>query len=306
VTFIPESELLLVPFPALLNEAGEYLIQRHHILTAPSIQALSYTQDRDPTTVGGERGGDRPPLSSLKPSNNLAAANADGYLVVGNPVMPTLPSLPGELPVTLAPLPASEQEALTIGKLLNSPVLTGDLATESIVKQQISRARLVHLATHGLLNYGIPDQSNVQDMPGAIALTPSIGTQASEPASSAASDGLLSSQEILDLDLQADLVVLSACDTGLGRITGDGVIGLSRSFLAAGTASIVVSLWAVPDSATAELMVTFYENMLQGNDKGRSLRYAMLDTLEQYPNPLDWAAFTLIGNANTTLFAPPP
>ncbi|MGB5898247.1 MAG: CHAT domain-containing protein [Geitlerinemataceae cyanobacterium] len=85
--------------------------------------------------------------------------------------------------------------------------------------------------------------------------------------------GLLTAGEILDLKLNADLVVLSACDTGRGEITGDGVVGLSRALVTAGVPSIVVSLWKVDDAATAELM-------------------------QQHPEPSYWAAFTLIGEAN--------
>jgi CHAT domain-containing protein len=100
------------------------------------------------------------------------------------------------------------------------------------------------------------------------------------------------------MNLAADLVVLSACDTGRGKITGDGVIGLSRSFVAAGVRSVVVSLWLVPDTTTAELMTEFHKLLLSNNDKAESLRKAMITTMKQYPNPKDWAAFTLIGASN--------
>ena len=91
--------------------------------------------------------------------------------------------------------------------------------------------------------------------------------------------------------------MLSACDTGLGDITGDGVIGLSRSLMAKGTPSVIVSLWSVPDAPTAELMTEFYRQLDQGRDKAQALRYAMLTTIETNPRPRDWAAFTLIGQA---------
>jgi CHAT domain-containing protein len=106
---------------------------------------------------------------------------------------------------------------------------------------------------------------------------------------------LLTANEILDLKLNSELVVLSACDTGRGRITGDGVIGLSRSLILAGTPSVIVSLWAVPDAATATLMTEFYRAFLKNPDKAQALRQAMLTALKQYPNPRDWAAFTLVG-----------
>jgi CHAT domain-containing protein len=99
------------------------------------------------------------------------------------------------------------------------------------------------------------------------------------------------------MKLNAELVVLSACDTGRGRITGDGVIGLSRSLISAGVPSVIVSLWSVPDAPTASLMTEFYRQLQQNPDKATALRQAMLTTMKQHPNPKHWAAFTLIGEA---------
>lgn len=86
-------------------------------------------------------------------------------------------------------------------------------------------------------------------------------------------------------------------DTGRGRITGDGVIGLSRSLISAGVESVIVSLWAVDDGFTAFLMTEFYQNLQQKLDRATALRKAMLATKQKYDNPLQWAAFTLIGEA---------
>ncbi len=123
-------------------------------------------------------------------------------------------------------------------------------------------------------------------VPGAIALAPEGEDR-----------GLLTTVEILDLKINSDLVVLSACDTGRGEITGDGVVGLSRSLITAGVPTIVVSLWSVPDQPTKDLMIEFYQQLRQGSDKAEALRTAMLRTKEKYPNPKDWAAFTVIGQA---------
>jgi CHAT domain-containing protein len=271
VAFIPQGELFLVPFPALKDANGDYLIENHTILTAPSIQVLQLTQD----------------LSAR--AQTPAPLQADNPLIVGDPAMPTVTFLSdaGNFEsVRLQPLYGARQEAEAVGDTLNASVLLGDAATEARVKQQIASADLIHLATHGLLEYGDPRQTGSRDTPGAIALAPGNGE-----------DGLLTSTEILQMELQADLVVLSACDTGRGRITGDGVIGLSRSFIAAGVPSVIVSLWAVPDAPTAELMTEFYDQLAQGQTKTQALRQAMLITMQTRPDPKDWAAFTLIGNA---------
>jgi CHAT domain-containing protein/Flp pilus assembly protein TadD len=273
VAFIPQGSLFLVPFAALQDEEGTYLIEKHTILTAPSIQVFGLANEASRGTGNREQGTE-------------AMKNA---LIVGNPVMPTVwaPTASGDFAETqLSNLPGAKQEAETIGEFFNIPVLTGEQATEARIKQQLSSAQLIHLATHGLLDYGDPQSYGTLDVPGAIALAPGNGE-----------DGLLTSAEILDMDLQADLAILSACDTGRGRITGDGVVGLSRSLITAGVPSVVVSLWAVPDAPTAELMTEFYRQLDQGQDKAQALRQAMLTTMEQHSNPRDWAAFTLIGAA---------
>ena len=90
---------------------------------------------------------------------------------------------------------------------------------------------------------------------------------------------------------------LSTCDTGRGNITSDGVVGLSRSLITTGVANVIVSLWAVADTATADLMKAFYQQLNQGLNKAQALRQAMLQVQANYPNPKDWAAFTLMGPA---------
>ncbi|MGA1356617.1 MAG: CHAT domain-containing protein [Prochlorothrix sp.] len=271
VIIVPHRSLFLVPFAALPTPNGDRLIQHHTLSLAPSLQALSLSQ---PTP---------------HPFNPQQA------LIVGNPTMPSLPPALEAAPLTLQSLPGAEAEAQTIGQLLGVRPLLGAEATEATVVDRLPQASLVHLATHGLL-----DELEALDLavPGAIALAPNVPYAGDLPRP----DGLLTASEILDLRLQADLVVLSACNTGRGTLTEDGVIGLSRSLLAAGTPSVLVSLWAVPDAPTATLMVAFYQ-ALQNQPpntpapKARALRQAMLTTAAETPNPQDWAAFLLMGSA---------
>jgi CHAT domain-containing protein len=198
-------------------------------------------------------------------------------LVVGNPTMPKIGNPPRQLPL----LPGSEQEAQIIAKLLNTHAIIGPQATKVSIVKQMLNARIIHLATHGFFN-----EVKSREMPGAIALAPSGND-----------DGFLTSSEILDLKLNAELVVLSACNTGRGRLTGDGVIGLSRALITAGVPTILTSLWPVPDGSTAELMVEFYRQLQQNPNKAQALRQAMLIMMKKHPNPRDWGAFTLIGEA---------
>ena len=268
VVFIPQESLFLVPFSALQGKDGKYLIEKHTILTAPSIQVLQLTHEQ----------------REKLPRTQGVAGGVN--LVVGNPTMPSIPPAPGEKPQQLPSLPGAQQEAIAIAPLLNTKAIIGKDATKSAIAQLMTKARIIHLATHGLLD----DQRGLGS---AIALAP----DSSYKEEIGKVNGLLTAEEILDLKLNAELVALSACDTGRGKITGDGVIGLSRSLISAGVPSVLVSLWSVPDAPTAQLMTEFYQNLQKNPDKAQALRQAMLTTMKQHPNPRDWAAFTLIGEA---------
>ncbi|MBX2865344.1 MAG: CHAT domain-containing protein, partial [Leptolyngbyaceae cyanobacterium MAG.088] len=209
-----------------------------------------------------------------------ARTQADDLFQTGNMLIVGDPS---PMPANLQPLPYAQNEAKQIADLLNTQAMIGARATEPNVQQALSSARLIHLATHGFFNETNP-------LEGSLAFAP-VDTNNPGPES----DGFLTAAEILESQLNADLVVLSACDTGRGQITGDGVVGLSRSFLAAGAPSVMVSLWQVPDEATSAMMVSFYKQLLAGKDNAHALRQAMLSMFENYPEPLNWAAFTLVG-----------
>lgn len=157
-------------------------------------------------------------------------------------------------------------------------------ATEENVKgnELLKSARRIHFATHGFLNERQPELSG-------LALTFDGDPR---------EDGLLQVYEIFNLELDADLVVLSACDTGLGqRVSGEGLVGVTRALLYAGARSVVVSLWQVDDSSTAELMVGFYRHLDREADKAEALRRSKLEMIRQgrYAHPYYWAPFVLIG-----------
>jgi CHAT domain-containing protein len=186
------------------------------------------------------------------------------------------------------PLPNSRREVEEIARLLggNQPtVLLGAQATEENLKASsaLASAPHLHFATHALVSERAPQQSALVL---ALATTPR-------------DDGLLQAHEIYGLRLDADLVVLSACQTALGReVRGEGLIGMTRAFLHAGARSVVVSLWEVADRSTAELMIRFYRALAAGQGKADALREAKLALLADpgTAHPYYWAPFVLVGD----------
>lgn len=257
VTFVLQDWLFMVPFAALQNGTGHYLIEQHAIAVAPSLSVLNLTH-----------------------KETTSARTGSGALIVGNPAMPSLPTEMGTAPVPLDQLPGAEKEARAVAAEFHATPLVGQAATKNQVLQRLPHAELVHFATHGLL-----DQTTG-------------GYQSALAFSRDGDDnGFLTAREIQNLKLNADLVVLSACDTALGKMSGDGILGLSRSFTTAGIPSVMVSLWAISDDSTAYLMEHFYQRLRAGESKAISLRGAMLDTMNKYPAPLNWAAFVLMGES---------
>ncbi|MBI4573613.1 MAG: CHAT domain-containing protein [candidate division NC10 bacterium] len=175
----------------------------------------------------------------------------------------------------------STREARAIAELFPvSVLLTRQDATKSRNRDQGRRTRLLQFATHAELEETDPLGS-------ALLLTPANGD-----------DGRLVVQEIFGLDLHASLVVLSACETALGKPTrGDELTGLTRAFIYAGTPSIITTLWQVNDRGAFELMREFYHHLKAGQDKAESLRQAQLAMLARRLHPYYWAAYQLIGEA---------
>lgn len=173
----------------------------------------------------------------------------------------------------------AEDEVNLLGSLFpGARVLTFDAATETAVRQYAGECDVLHLACHGEMNLDDP-------MLTSLRLAPDD-----------ANDGYLHAGEVFDLDLTASLVVLSACESGLGELsTGNELMGLTRAFLYAGAPAVVASLWKVDDASTAFLMQAFYKN-LQTMNKAEALRQAKLETMMQFPEPFHWAAFRLEGD----------
>jgi CHAT domain-containing protein len=259
IIFIPHYDLFLVPFAALQDSNNRYLIENHTILTSPSIQVLEITRQHQ----------------------NRVRGLRQAALIVGDP---TIAAKFKENPYKLCQIPRAKEAAEAIAATLGTEAITGENATKVAILDRMLNTRIVHLSAHGLL-----DDFQGSGIPGAIILAPSGDTD----------DGALNAAEILQLKLDSELVVLSACSTGGGKITGDGVIGLSRCFIVAGVPSIIVSLWNMGAVSAKLLMTEFYENLARGDNRAAALRCAMLTTKDEIMSPEDWAPFTIIGETET-------
>jgi CHAT domain-containing protein len=191
----------------------------------------------------------------------------------------------------LAPLPLAAEEVQAVGKLYgkaSSTVFTGNEADESTWKAAAPHSRILHLATHGALNSTNPFYSYLV-----------LGARPNSQ-----DDGLLEAREVLDLDLHADLVVLSACDTARGSFSyGEGLLGMSWAFLVAGAPTTVVSQWKVEAASTHKFMTEFHRALLAKqtaslSDKAQALQHAALTVMrmESFRHPFYWAPFVMIGN----------
>ena len=175
-------------------------------------------------------------------------------------------------------------EELFLKKNFVADSVMNNFATETYLKKaKLSNYKYIHIATHGIVNTFEPNLSG-------LLMYPESGEN----------DGVLFSGEIYNLELDADLVVLSACETGLGKISkSEGIIGLSRALLYAGADNIIVSLWKVTDESTAKLMVDFYSNLLENEaERAEALHRTKLKMIEQgeFAHPFYWSPFVLIGN----------
>ena len=165
----------------------------------------------------------------------------------------------------------------------------GKEASEKNLKE-IDTPRLLHIATHGFFSNGATS-SNPLFNSGLLF------SEVSQSFDFSGEDGILTAYEVVNLDLtDCDLVVLSACETGLGELeNGEGVYGLQRAFQVAGVQNLIMSLWKVSDTATQELMTNFYNNWIATSDKQSAFKKAQLELKEKYKDPYFWGAFVMVG-----------
>ena len=278
---VPDGKLHLLPFDALRDDRDRYVIESHIVTYAPSATVLHLLRTSErPTQLAmnflgvGDVAYSGTGTSAFRASTAVVRDLGVEFLTAG-----ALPSLPG-----------TGDEVIGVAKVVggNSTVLLAERATESAFKElPLSDFRIIHLAAHGVADTQFPDRA-------AIVFGTSL---------SSSEDGLLQVREIRDLQLHADLVTLSACDTGSGRLLGqEGMASLERAFLLAGAKAVLASLWTADDTYTRVLMVRFYQRLMHGQDKGAALRHAKLALLEEFGNealPVYWAGFRLAGEGSS-------
>lgn len=268
---VPDRALWELPFQALQPRTGVHLIEDYTLFSAPSLSVL-----REVSKQPGE--------TTRKGSQTL--------LAFGNPQLGGGPKdgIRGRDFERFGPLPEAEEEVKTLERLYgagNSRVFIGSQAREGVVKTEAPKYKVLHFATHGLLDNRNPMFSFL-----------TLAQTAEDPNE----DGLLEAREIINMDLHAKLAVLSACQTARGWVgAGEGVIGMSWALFVAGVPTTVASQWKVDSASTTSLMIDFHRRLTMRGakaTKAEALRQAELGLLrsERYRHPFYWAGFVMIGD----------
>jgi CHAT domain-containing protein/predicted negative regulator of RcsB-dependent stress response len=244
IGIIPHGPLHFLPFQALIDKEGRFLIEKKKMFYAPSSSV--YLQCRDKTPEKGE----------------YFLGMALGDLMIG----------------TFFGLPGTSREVDAISALYpEKTIKKKEDISEDFFKQEAKNYNIIHLATHAYFN-------KEQPLFSYLLLHPTENN-----------DGQLTVHEVFGMDLKARLVVLSACQTGLGDISrGDELVGLSRAFIYAGTPSVIVSLWSLADEPAAQLMIQFHRH-LKTKPAPEALALAQREMIKKYKSPYYWAPFVLVG-----------
>ena len=267
VCIVPDDVLWALPFQLLIDPAGIDLITKRPLFYSPSLTLLTLAPAR-------HRSQERMLVAFANPSAGGTAIS----------------QVHAQLDTNFGALPDAETEARSIASIYGSGqsrVFLGSSARESTFKRVAPSARIIHIATHGVIDDRAPLYSALLFAPDSLG----------------GDDGLLEAREVLDLHLDADLAVLSACDTARGKIgAGEGVIGLSWAFLVAGCRTLVVSQAPAETAATSTLMIEFYRQLRSGASPAAALRRAQLALRREprFSQPFYWAPFIVIGHG----FAP--
>jgi CHAT domain-containing protein len=266
---VPDGQLHLVPFDALRDSTGRYVVETHTVLYSPSASSFYLLRTQKSPQAGRKSllavGGVPYAASSLNKSVLTRGFNRSGFV--------DLPSSADEVRIAQAAFPHGTVD-----------LLVGPSATEAAFKDAgLGEYRIVHLAVHAFADSTFPDRAAL-----VLLSDPSVGE-----------DGFLQASEIAQLRFEADLVVLSACETAVGPLQGqDGIANLTRAFLMAGARTVISTLWQIDDSSSLFLMKRFYAHMSKSESAASALTAAKRDILRTFgPKalPYQWAAFTIEG-----------
>lgn len=318
----PDGALNLVPFAALVDEQGKYLVETWQIQYLTSGRDLLRLVDR-PTGAA--------PVILANPEfgTKLSGTERGVEVVAGGSAPSTAPDMSSQM---FTALPGTGEEAEALSGLLKANVLTGGKATEAALKG-IEAPAILHIATHGYFLEAAETRGGSTDVQRGLLFEPFDGASGLDPSgllfkrsgvaeedgrvadpllrsglalaganarlSGAGEDGLLTALEATGLNLWGTrIVVLSACDTGVGEVrSGDGVYGLRRALTLAGAETTLVSLWKVSDAGTRDLMIDFYKGLIGGESRVEALRSTQLKMMgdPKYRHPYYWASFIQSG-----------
>jgi CHAT domain-containing protein/tetratricopeptide (TPR) repeat protein len=287
VIVVPDGTLNLLPFDTLRDSEGALVLDSRTVSYAPAATVL-HALRHDKTTAVAQRTflgvGD----VAYQDQGHISA-KVEKPTGFGQRLERGMSDVFG---TTLYDLPQTREEVLAASNIMgkDSVVLLGSSATETAFKAELlPDFKIVHIAAHGFADTRFPERSGLV-----------LGV---DPASH--DDGLLQVREIIRLRFNADLVTLSACNTGVGKLEGEeGVTNLVEAFLVSGAKSVVASLWSADDTYTLDLMERFYTHIAAGQDKAAALRQAKLDLLAKFGKqvpPYYWGAFVLVGDGGSPI-----
>lgn len=298
---LPEGEIGLLPLAALPRADGSTLLDEFDITYDYCVRPLGDELFEE------DMGIDAPPCVFGAPTYAMSPA------VPADPECPQLFLAQNKTGQRFEPLEHAENECRAIAELLQIEPVLGDAATEEAFST-LRCPEILHVVTHGFFietarNPAAPSGKDSTILPWRRGLDDSLNRSglalagandylAGRPPAVGYGDGILFGSEIADMDfMRTDLVCLSACQTGMGKIvTGDGVHGLQRAFLSAGARTVVYSLWDVPDRPTSELFKKFYARVLAEESRAGAFHAAMREMAKAYPlHPIAWAGFVLVG-----------
>jgi CHAT domain-containing protein len=278
VVVVPDGKLHLLPFSALAD-GGKYVLTSHVVSVAPSGTVFDMLTHR----------------ASRASSNDLPYVGVAAWISKApatNLLATITRAVSGPERAELVALPESRNEVETIAGDLPKPstILLGGQATETAFKRlPLKQYRVIHLALHGYADPEFPDRS-------ALVFAPEARPT---------DDGLLQVREIRRLPINASLVTLSACDTGVGPVGEEGVANIVNAFIEAGAQSVASTLWKLEDHATSQLMISFYGHLARGDNKAEALRKAQVELLNSGDPPYFWAGFELDGDPSATVLSNP-